>query len=129
MTVPSLRHLAVLALFALSPVAHAQAIFQTAANLNTTIPDDAYNGTLASMACVNVPVSGFPLVRGLKVQANITHTWVGDLVFKVTSPANTVVTLLSRPGVAETSDDGTATGGNNSNLLATFPVTSARSSK
>jgi hypothetical protein len=47
-------------------------------------------------------------------------------VFKLVSPANTVVTLMSRPGAAEAADDGGAGGfGNNANLDDAFPVTFA----
>jgi subtilisin-like proprotein convertase family protein len=53
----------------------------------------------------------------------MAHTWVGDLVVKLISPANTVVTLMSRPGVVEAADDGTAAGGDSSNLVIGFPVT------
>lgn len=115
--------LALLALLTLSPAVHAQVTFQTAANLNATITDDGYNGTLASMTCVNVVATGSATVRGLQVRVFATHTWVGDLVFKVVSPANTTTTLVSRPGVIESADDGTAVGGNNSNLNAAFPIT------
>lgn len=112
-----------LVLLATAPIAHAQVTVYTAPNLNVVIGDDLYNGTLASMSCVNVPVSGLGTIKGVQVLADVTHTWIGDLVFKVVSPANTVVTLMSRPGVAETADDGTAVGGDASNLDSMFEIT------
>lgn len=109
---------------AAAPWAHADLVFETAANLGVSIADDAYNGTVASMACANISVSGTgaSTVSGLAVTTWIDHTWVGDLVIKVLSPDNTVVTLMSRPGVAEAADDGTAVGGDNSNLSSIFPI-------
>jgi subtilisin-like proprotein convertase family protein len=51
------------------------------------------------------------------------HTWIGDLVVKLVSPDGTVVTLMSRPGYAETADDGTGGAGTDDNLTRTAPVT------
>ena len=110
-------------------LAHADLSIDTSANLFVNIADGTYNGTLASMACVNIPVSGTGniTVIGMTVTAWLDHTWVGDLVLKLLSPDNTVVTLMSRPGVIESSDDGTSASGagDSSNLLSTFPVTFA----
>ncbi|MEQ1606339.1 MAG: proprotein convertase P-domain-containing protein [Pyrinomonadaceae bacterium] len=41
----------------------------------------------------------------------VTHSWVGDLIFKLTSPGGTAVTFFDRPGVPTT-----AAGCNNNNL-------------
>jgi subtilisin-like proprotein convertase family protein len=38
-------------------------------------------------------------ITDLDVRVEIQHTWVGDLILQLESPAGTVVTLLDRPGV------------------------------
>ncbi len=75
--------------------------FQTAACSvfsNTTpviIPDQA--GTTTS----NLVVTG-GTISDVNVGLNITHSWVGDLSAKLTSPGGTTVTLFDRPGVPAT---------------------------
>lgn len=94
--------------------------------LALAIPDDGYNGTLASMACVNVVVSAVSgcaqSITNLNVDLGVTHTFVGDLVFKIQSPAGTTVTLMSRPGLGETADDGTGCCGNAGSLTASSVI-------
>jgi cysteine-rich repeat protein len=99
---------------------------QLGPGLNTSIPDDLYNGTLASMACVSVAM---PQVNGcastvtsVRVELGMTHTWVGDLVIKLVAPDGTIVTLMSRPGFFEAADDGTSGPGNNADLVNAAPV-------
>jgi len=88
------------------------------------IPDNGYDGTLASMACFNVAgPSG--IITDMSATVAIDHTWIGDLVIKVVAPDNTVLTLMSRPGFAETADDGTGCCGDSSDLSAAAPVTFA----
>ncbi|MFO0756521.1 MAG: proprotein convertase P-domain-containing protein [Byssovorax sp.] len=98
--------------------------YASAAGLAQAIPDDGYNGMQSSMACVNVNVvaSGDSVVDYVCPTIGMAHTWIGDLVIKLISPMGTVVTLMSRPGVIEAVDDGSAIGGDSSNLLATFPI-------
>lgn len=98
--------------------------------LGLAVPDNLYNGALASMAChtINVPSGGggADTVFGVtSVTLRLSHTWIGDLTVKLRSPAGTVATLLSRPGVVETADDGndTAGFGENSNLAFDHPIT------
>jgi subtilisin-like proprotein convertase family protein len=38
-------------------------------------------------------------ITDLDVHVDMNHTWVGDLSITITSPSNTTVTLLDRPGV------------------------------
>ncbi len=87
------------------------------------IPDDGYDGTLASMACAAFVETAAGTVDDVDVTAAVEHTWIGDLVFKVVSPAGTVATVLSRPGFAEPADDGTGCCGDSSNLALTAPLT------
>ncbi len=84
------------------------------------IPDNGYDGTstAASMACCTISASDFgsgTTISDVNVEIQATHTWVGDLTIKVMSGATTVVTLMSRPGLAETADDGTGCCGDSSN--------------
>ncbi len=83
----------------------------------TAIPDDAYDGTLDSMACVTVP-GGALIVTEVVAHLSLNHTWVGDLTIKVRSPAGTVTTLTSRPGLDEPADDGTFCCGDSSDFDA-----------
>lgn len=115
--------IAVLVAFVSPSSVLAQVSFSTAANLNLPINDDAYNGTLGSMACATVVVGGSSTVRGVSVLVYLNHTWVGDLTLKLISPSNTVVTLMSRPGVVEAADDGSGVSGESSNISSAFPVT------
>jgi subtilisin-like proprotein convertase family protein len=88
------------------------------------MPDNGYNGTLASMGCVtlNTPATGtITSVNSVTVAA--AHTWTGDVTFKLVSPQGTVVTLMSRPGFGEMLDDGTGCCGTSDNLVATAPIT------
>lgn len=96
----------------------------TASSLDLTIPDDAYDGSLGSMVCVSldVPSTGYDAVEEVVVRVAVGHAYIGDLIIKITSPAETVVTLLSQPGVIETTDDGTNGVGDSSNLVITSPV-------
>lgn len=87
------------------------------------IPDDGYDGTLGSMACATFAEMASGTVDDVDVTVAAEHTWIGDLVFKVVSPAGTVATVLSRPGFAELADDGTGCCGDSSNLALTSPIT------
>jgi subtilisin-like proprotein convertase family protein len=83
------------------------------------IPDDAYDGTLASMACTTINTTSVlpagAVVSNVSISANISHTWIGDLTMKFRSPSGTVLTILNRPG-SNVADDGTdAPVGDNSN--------------
>ncbi len=90
---------------------------------NIAIPDNGYNGTLGSMAPLSANVTLTERLTDVNVLVGINHTLVGDLVIKLVSPENTVVTLLSRPGLNESADDGTGIGGDSSNMLSSFPLT------
>lgn len=120
-----LSHWIVLAVLAAVPAA--SQTFVAGPGLGLAIPDNAYNGTTATMLCnsINVPSGGGDIVDDATVQIRMSHTFVGDLTIKLLSPAGTTVTLVSRPGVLETADDGndTAGFGENSNLAVANPLT------
>lgn len=88
------------------------------------IPDDTYDGTIASMACMGTDVPD-GTVAAINVDLAVDHTWVGDLTVKVVPPGGTdadVMTLMSMPGLAESGDDGTDCCGDSSNMINTSAV-------
>lgn len=96
--------------------------------LALAVPDNAYTGAQGSMLCnsIAVPSGGGDTVAGVTVGIAMSHTFVGDLTIKLYSPAGgSPVTLVSRPGVVETVDDGndTAGFGENSNLAIANALT------
>ncbi len=104
---------------AIAPAALAvENLYTSGPGLGVAITDDAYNGTLGSMAMtsLNIPSVGADTIDNVVVTVGMNHTWVGDLVIKLESPAGSVLTLLSRPGLVETADDGTGCCGDSSNL-------------
>ena len=58
------------------------------------IPDDDPAGVSTT-----ITVTDTGAVQDMNVDLNIEHTWVGDLIVTLTSPANTTVTLIDRMGV------------------------------
>lgn len=63
--------------------------------INLAIPD----GTPAGVnSTITLPASTIPNAAALKIRINANHTWVGDLIFKLTSPCGTTY-LFDRPGV------------------------------
>ncbi len=81
------------------------------------IPDNAYDGTIASMECLIVPGPGGD-ITDMNVDIDLEHTWAGDLVIKVVAPNAAVLTLQSRAGFAEPADDGTGGFGDSSDYQA-----------
>ncbi|MCA9657637.1 MAG: proprotein convertase P-domain-containing protein [Myxococcales bacterium] len=93
--------------------------------VNLAIPDDGYTGTKASMVCASLAVDddGINYVEEVEVEVGINHPWLGDLVIKVYSPANKVITVLSRAGMSELADDGGGVSVEGSDLSAGAPIT------
>jgi len=89
------------------------------------IPDKIYDGTTATMICYDLvfPYDALTFVDDVEVTVAIQHGWVGDLTIKLVSPDDKILTLLSRPGLAEQLDDGSECCGDSSNLSAAFPLT------
>lgn len=118
---------AVLALVAVFP-ASAQ-VFTNGPGLGLAIPDNTYTGALGTMLCNTITVpsggGGGNTVDNVTVQIRMNHTFVGDLTIKLIGPTSITTTLVSRPGVIETADDGndTAGFGENSNLANANPLT------
>ena len=67
---------------------------------NQAIPDGSGNATPGAPATANivVPAGVTAPISDLNFQLQINHTYVGDLIVTLTSPAGTVVTLVDRPG-------------------------------
>jgi uncharacterized repeat protein (TIGR01451 family) len=101
-------------------IAHASV--NTAESSCTPIPDAAYNGQLDSMLCRSV--QGLDQgIQSLRLKLGVNHSFAGDLTVKVVSPAGQVATVLSRPGLAETADDGSSSCcGDSSGLSAAAPI-------
>ncbi|MDC0723408.1 hypothetical protein [Nannocystis bainbridge] len=95
-----------------------------AVNLAMPIPDDGYDGSLASMACAmfEAPDDGINFIAGVEVSIAADHTYVGDLIIKLQGPDGTVTTILSRPGLAEPLDGQGACCGDNSNIVQSSPL-------
>ncbi|MDX1408512.1 MAG: proprotein convertase P-domain-containing protein, partial [Saprospiraceae bacterium] len=83
--------------------------------------DASYDGTLGSMVCAELDNSSGTVVSVNEVLLNvsITHTWVGDLTIKVVSPSSTILTVLSRAGLAMSPDDGSGCCGHSADLDGT----------
>ncbi len=68
---------------------------------NIAIPDGSGSATSGGAVSVSIIVPSSPgtTVVDLDFDLAINHTYVGDLVATLTSPAGTTVTLMDRPGV------------------------------
>jgi subtilisin-like proprotein convertase family protein len=92
------------------------------------IPDSVYNGNISTMVCVELTVPADAcanVVTGVTVTMDAVHSWVGDLTIKLVHPDMTPITLMSRPGVVETADNGEGTSPESANLVAGYPITFA----
>ncbi len=91
----------------------ATASSETQSNTTTTaIPD---GGGAGNQGCTTVTINSGDPVTGATVDVDATHTWVGDLVITLTSPAGTTVVLGDQPGVP-----GSQFGCDGDNISVTF---------
>lgn len=100
-------------------------VVDTGTGLGVVVADDeSYDGSLETMDCVDLVVDdeGHPTLQWVEVQIAMDHTYVGDLVMKLESPAKTVLTLMSRPGLDEPRDTSNPSNGDSSNLSARAPI-------
>lgn len=89
------------------------------------LKDGVYDGTLDSMRCVSVLVdSPHDSIQWVRVHVGVSHDRIGELIIKVRSAEQTVITLMNRPGYGESADDGAGLiwHGENSNLDSGYPV-------
>ncbi len=64
------------------------------------------------------------LVQSLTVQVGVDTTKLGQLTIKLWGPtAGNVITLMSRPGLVESGDDGSGGDGDNTDLSKDYPIT------
>lgn len=81
--------------------------FNVPTNLDLSTVDDGYDGSLASMLCETITVSGInSSVFSSELDVDMSHSWPGDLAIKLLNPAGGVLGLMSRPGADEAADDG-----------------------
>lgn len=79
--------------------------------LPQAIPDNDPVGISVTATVANGPVA----ITGVSVNVDATHTWVGDLIFTLTSADGTMITLLDRPGAPATGN-----GCQDNDVVATF---------
>jgi subtilisin-like proprotein convertase family protein len=102
------------------------------ASPNAAVTDDGYiglndgndgTGADAGMTCSTLDFSGSAIasVTDVTMDLALSHTWVGDLVVKVKSPAGTILAPLNRPGHTGP-DDGTGGPGDSANLASASPI-------
>jgi hypothetical protein len=85
-----------------------------------------YDGTLATMDCVTVPIAdqGHHITQQVELEIAVNHDYVGDLIMKLVSPNQyAVLTVFNRPGVAEASDGyNESPNGDDSDLRTDYPI-------
>lgn len=99
-----------------SLASQAQVSFTGSSAPAAPIVDDGYDGTIGSMTCDVITITGAGAVSDINVDLNMTHTWVGDLVIKLVAPDGQEMGLQSRAGFAEPADDGTGGFGESTDL-------------
>jgi subtilisin-like proprotein convertase family protein len=87
--------------------------FYSAPNLELALPDEDPTGVSST---ISVPDS-FSIAK-LALIVVMDHTWVGDLMFTLTGPDGTTLTLADRPGT----DDPSVDAGDSSNLSSAHPI-------
>lgn len=101
--------------------------FERSVTMELAIPDDTYDGSIESMTCVDVDTGALPpmyvQMAWLETTLGIDHPYLGDLVVKLIPPGGAPQTLLHRPGLVETLDDGAGSGGSGANLASGSPIT------
>lgn len=103
----------------------------SAAGLNLSISDDAYDGTTdaSSMAAhtLNVGPLAETTIIDVNVSLKLNHPFAGDLIAKLQSPGGTLFTLFHRPGLTFSgdpiNDDGSGVGGDSANFVVDFKLT------
>lgn len=81
-------------------------VIGTSGTINLAIPDNSPAGVNSTIV---LPATNIPNAGSLQIRINARHSWVGDVVFRLTSPCG-VTFLFDRPGVPA------STFGNSDNL-------------
>lgn len=71
-------------------------VIGSSGTINLAIPDNVPAGITTPP--ITIPATNIPSAASLKVRINMSHTWVGDLKFTLTSPCG-ISFLFDRPGV------------------------------
>lgn len=78
--------------------------------INLVIPDNDPTGVNST---IELPALSFQQAGNMRIRVNMTHTWVGDLSVKLTSPCGTTF-VFDRPGVPASAS------GNSDNLAGVY---------
>ncbi len=85
--------------------------YTTGSGLGLAIPDNDPTGVSSTIS-----ISDDFTISKIAILVSMNHTWVGDLIFTLTGPDGTTVTLANRPG------DPAVDFGDSSNLSAAYPI-------
>jgi subtilisin-like proprotein convertase family protein len=86
-------------------------IYSTGPGLGLDIPDNDANGISSTIS-----ISDDFLISHMAILVSMDHTYIGDLIFTLTGPDGTSITLADRPGYPD------ASFGDDSNLSAHYPI-------
>ncbi|MFU8832973.1 MAG: hypothetical protein ACNA7J_12585, partial [Wenzhouxiangella sp.] len=98
--------------------------FNITSTPSASIPDGEFDGSLASMVCDIIDASSIPAestIADVEIGVAIDHTWIGDLVIKLQTPDESILGVLSRPGLDEFGDGGGCCG-TGATISSAFPV-------
>jgi subtilisin-like proprotein convertase family protein len=87
--------------------------FYAAPGLAMAIPDDDAVGVSSTIS-----ISDSFTIGKIAVVVVAEHTWVGDLIFTLTGPDGTTITLANQPGTTDPDADA----GDNANLSTDHPI-------
>jgi hypothetical protein len=89
--------------------------------------DGKYNGTLGSMACVELEVAddAINFVEDARLTVAMDHTWLGEVTIKLVAPDGKILTALARTGdpMGALPDSSEDCCGDDSNFSAANPFT------
>lgn len=90
---------------------------------NLVIPSAGSGGTdePASFTNSTLSVAESNVINSMTVTLALSHTWIGDLLITLESPAGTIITLMDRPGTLNTGLGSPF--GSPDNFSVDFPVT------
>jgi len=97
----------------------------SASALGLTTPA-VYDGTTSGMACAQLNFADAGTVVSIDdATIGVTSNWVGDNAVKLFSPSNTILSMLSFPGVSEPGDQDGICSGDSSDLSSSASISFA----
>ena len=93
--------------------------------LALTVPQSpTYDGTLATMVCVDLAIAGAGTVADYAINVAMDHVFVGDLTIKLVAPSGTTALILNRPGHTGSPDTGgmLISGTDTSDVIVAYPI-------